>query len=288
LGLLSLAALKRNQLFIDPMNIQIDGARVPSLGFGTWPLAGETCTRAVKSALSIGYRHVDTAQMYNNETEVGLGLRQSGVERQDLFLTTKILSENLSPIDVRRSTEESLRKLRTDYVDLLLIHWPYDLVPLEQSLEAMFELQREGKTRHVGVSNFPTALLRRAVKVGRIFCNQVEYHPFLSQRAVLEMCRQENILLTAYSPLAHGKVQTDPTLQKIAEKYGKLPSQVALRWLVQQPNVAAIPKAAAPEHQRSNLAVFDFELNEEEMNLIFALDRNERLINPHPGPEWDQ
>jgi len=270
------------------MNMSLDGTNVPSLGFGTWPLTGETCVRAVESALSVGYRHVDTAQMYHNESEVGQGLQRSGVARQDLFLTTKILSENLAPADVRRSTEESLRKLRTDYVDLLLIHWPYDQVPLEKSLEAMFELQREGKTRHVGVSNFPTALLGRAIGMGKIFCNQVEYHPFLSQQPVLDFCRRERIMLTAYSPLAQGKVKEDSTLQAIGQKYGKLPSQVALRWLVQQENVAAIPKASTPEHQRNNLEVFDFELSPEEMNRIFALNRNERLINPNPGPAWDQ
>jgi len=269
------------------MHITLDGSQVPALGFGTWPLTGPLCINAVASAIDIGYRHVDTAQMYKNESDVGQGILESGIKREALFLTTKILSENLAPADVRRSTEESLRQLRTDYVDLLLIHWPYDQVPLEKSLEAMFALQREGKTRHVGVSNFPTALLTRATKVGRIFCNQVEYHPFLSQQPVLEMCRSENILVTAYSPLAHGKVQQEETLRQIGEKYGKLPAQVALRWLVQQDKVAAIPKASQPEHQRSNFEIFDFALSTDDMARIFALNRNERLINPIPGPQWD-
>ncbi|MBC7922297.1 MAG: aldo/keto reductase [Ferruginibacter sp.] len=269
------------------MNTTIHGVSVPVLGFGTWPLTGAAAVAAVTDALAVGYRHLDTARMYRNEREVGRALRQSGVNRSEVFLTTKIWHTDAEPARVHRSAEAGLRELDTDYVDLLLLHWPSDHVTPEQTLEAMFELQYREKVRHVGVSNFPPRLLERATHVGPIFCNQVEYHPFLSQQPLLDLCGRKDVLLTAYSPLATGKVHGDATLREIGEAHGKSPAQVTLRWLIQQPGVAAIPKASTPEHRRGNFDVFDFELTEAEMGRIFALDRGERLINPGFAPQWE-
>lgn len=271
----------------EPGLVEIQGARVPVLGLGTWQLEGRSCLRAVEEALGLGYRHVDTAQMYGNEAEVGRALRASGVPREEVFLTTKVWRDNLDRGSVLRTTRESLQRLATDYVDLLLIHWPNPAVPLEETLGAFRELQEEGRTRHVGVSNFPPSLLRRALELAPVLCNQVEYHPFLGQRPLLDLARRHGILITAYSPLARGEVSRDPVLQEIGRQHGKTPSQVALRWLVQQERVAAIPKASSPEHLRANLEVFDFVLSDEEMRRIHALDRGRRLIDPGIAPDWE-
>lgn len=251
----------------------IKGEKVPSLGLGTWRLSGKQCTRAVKSALSIGYRHVDTAQMYRNEGEVGRGIKDFGVDREEVFLVTKVWPSDFSHDDLIRSTQESLKKLDTDYVDLLLMHWPSESVPLEEPLGAMRELQEKGSVRHVGVSNFPAWMVEEAAKHAAIFCNQVEYHPYRPQDKLLEQAREMDYLLTAYTPLARGAILENRTLRRIGEPYGKTPAQVALRWLIQQEKVAAIPKATSEEHLRGNLDLFDFELGDEEMGRISSLAR---------------
>lgn len=264
----------------------IQGDRVPSLGLGTYRLTGRTCREAVKEALELGYRHVDTAQAYDNEEDVGRGIQETDVDRSELFVTTKVWMSNLAPDRVRSSTEESLKKLKLDYVDLLLIHWPSDEVPLEKTLDAMLALKDDGKTRHIGVSNFTADLVRRTLDHAPIFCNQVEYHPFLSQDALRELAVEPDFLLTAYSPIARGRVSDDKTLKEIAESHGKTPVQITLRWLIQQRNVAAIPKAASPEHRRSNFDIFDLELTEEEMDRIFSLGRGHRIVDPAWAPSW--
>ncbi|HEX8530062.1 MAG TPA: aldo/keto reductase [Cytophagales bacterium] len=264
----------------------IRGVQVPALGFGTWPLKGDECREAVRDALAVGYRHVDTARMYGNEEEVGRGIREGGVPRETIFLTTKLWYTELTRTKVVDSLHSSLRRLQTEYVDLLLVHWPSSTVPLGETMEAMTGLQREGKVRQVGVSNFPPALLREALGYAPVFCNQVEYHPFLGQTALRELCQANDVLLTAYSPIAHGAVVEEPVLQEIGRKYGKSPVQVTLRWLVQQDHVAAIPTAASPDRRRQNFDLFDFELTLAEMEQIFALDRGKRLINPHHAPAW--
>jgi 2,5-diketo-D-gluconate reductase B len=251
----------------------IKGERVPALGLGTYRLTGETCVRAVGSALSMGYRHVDTAQMYGNEAEVGRGIRTSGIDRGEVFLVTKVWPSDFRRERVLRKTRESLAKLGTDHVDLLLAHWPSESVPLGETLGAMRELQDEGVVRHVGVSNFPPALVEEASGHAEIFCNQVEYHPYKRQDALLAQAREMDYLLTAYQPLARGAVGRDATLREIAEAHGKTPAQVALRWLVQQDKVCAIPKATGEDHLRSNLDVFDFELSEKEMGRVSFLGR---------------
>ncbi len=249
---------------------EIKGEKVPSLGLGTWRLSGQECIKAVERAFALGYRHIDTAQMYANEGEVGRGIQNSGVGREDVFLVTKVSTSNFSHDSVIRSTHGSLKKLGTEYVDLLLMHWPNPSVPLGETLGAMTELQEDGSVKHVGVSNFPPSMVEEAARHATVFCNQVEYHPYRAQDELLEQAREMDYLLTAYSPMARGGVLNDTTLKEIGEVYGKTPAQVALRWLIQQEKVAAIPKAASEEHLESNLDVFDFELSGEEMERILA------------------
>ena len=252
---------------------QIKNEAVPSIGLGTWRLSGDACAEAVGSALSLGYRHLDTAQMYRNENEVGRGMSNSGVNREDIFLVTKLSTNNFTREKVLNSAHESLKKLGTDYVDLLLMHWPNPSVPLEETLGAMRELQEEGSVKHIGVSNFPASMVEDATGHAEIFCNQVEYHPRNPQDELLEQARSLDYLLTAYSPVAKGRITGDATLEEIGAAHDKTPAQIALRWLVQQEKVCAIPKARSPEHQESNLDVFDFELSEEEMERVSGLGR---------------
>jgi len=250
----------------------IKGERVPSLGLGTYRLTGKTCAQAVEAALSMGYRHIDTAQMYGNESEVGRGIAASGVDREDLFITTKVWTSDFAHDQVIRTTRESLEKLCADYVDLLLMHWPpQDNTPLGETLGAMRELQDDGAVRHIGVSNFSTSLVKEAAEHEEIFCNQVEYHPFRSQSEILDQARGMYYLLTAYRPLSRGGVEGDATLREIGEAHGKTAAQAALRWLVQQEKVSAIPKATGDKHLRANLDVFDFELSAEEIDRISSL-----------------
>lgn len=249
----------------------IKGVEVPSLGLGTYRLIGEVCVRSVGRALSMGYRHVDTAQMYGNEAEVGRGIEDAGVERGEIFLTTKVWPSDFAHDRVIRKTRESLEKLRTEYVDLLLMHWPGDGVPLGETLGAMRELQEEGSLLHVGVSNFSPSLVEEAAEHAEIFCNQVQYHPYRNQGDLFGQAQQMDYLLTAYTPLSRGGVGQDTTLGEIGESHNKTATQVALRWLLQQDKVSPIPKATSEEHLRENLDVFDFELSEEEMDRISSL-----------------
>jgi len=258
------------------MNITVRGEQVPAIGLGTWQLSGETCVRSVEQALNLGYRHLDTAQDYRNEAEVGKGLRKARVERAEVFLVTKVHPSNFAYEKTVRSTHESLKRLGTGYVDLLLMHWPNPDVPLEETLGAMRALQEEGSVRHLGVSNFSPLLVEEAARHAEIFCNEIEYHPYLAQKGLLAQSREMGYLLTAYSPLAKGRVLRDPTLRELAETYGKTPAQVTLRWLVQQ-GVAAIPKSANDERRRANLEIFDFALSNEDMSVISGLARELRL-----------
>ncbi|MDX1571940.1 MAG: aldo/keto reductase [Xanthomonadales bacterium] len=270
--------------------LKIDGTRIPKLGFGTWELNDEAATESVLDALSMGYRHIDTAQAYGNHRAVGKALAQSGVPRKDIFLTTKIWMDNFRPQALHDSLDDSLEQLGTDRVDLLLLHWPNPEVPLAQTLEALAKARDDGKTWLIGVSNFTTDLLDEAVEKSpvRLVTNQVEYHPYLNQEPVLERVRRYDMSLTAYSPLGHGEVVGDSLLSRIGGKYGKSPCQVALRWLIQQPEVLAIPKAENREHAKENLDIFDFELTESEMEEIFGLARPDgRIIDPDHAPRWD-
>jgi 2,5-diketo-D-gluconate reductase B len=279
---------RRDDLLLRRVHVTtVQGADVPSLGYGTWLLQGNECERGVAHALDVGYRHLDTAQAYENEDRVGRALASSEPDREDVFLTTKLWMNATGRDRVGPATEESLRKLRTDYVDLLLIHWPDPDVPLAETLGAMEGVREAGRVRHVGVSNFPPSWTRAALEEVRIFADQVEFHPFLGQGALLELAREHDFLVTAYSPLARGKVGRDPTLREIAESHGATPAQVALRWLIDQDHVAAIPKATSPERIEENFGAQDFELSDEERRRIDGLERGERLIDPGWAPDWE-
>lgn len=270
--------------------ISIKGHSIPTLGFGTWRLFGDDCTRAVKFAIAEGYTHIDTAQIYENEEEVGAAIKDSGAARDKIFLTTKIWRNQFSGGTAVASMDESLKKLKTDYVDLLLVHWPFPECNLEGMIEDVVKIHRAGKARLIGVSNFTSQQMDIATRVsgGLIANNQVEYHPYLSQKPVLESAHKHGMFVTAYSPIARGKVFQDTVLKEIGMKYGKNPGQITLRWLVQQDNVAAIPKSATPDNIKSNLDIFDFELSDQDMKDIHNLASPQgRLVNPEFAPKWD-
>ncbi len=268
--------------------LPVHGAEIPRIGLGTWQLDDDAAEEGVRDALELGYRHIDTARLYGNEAGVGRGLATGGVPREEIFLTTKLAHDRLKPSQVRAQLEDSLRTLDTDYVDLLLIHWPSpDDVPLRRTLAVMTHLRDEGKLRNLGVSNFPSALMREALLLAPIVTNQVEYHPYLGQPALLELARATGIVLTAYSPFAHGRVLTDPVLAQIGEAHAKTAGQVALRWLLDQPNVAALPKASSHARRAENLDVFDFELTDDERARIVGLERGLRTGDPSWAPDWD-
>lgn len=260
---------------------------IPPLGLGTWQITGRDCVEAVEDALRLGYRHVDTARAYENEAEVGEGLARAGVARDEVWVTTKLWRDGLQPRQVREQMETSLRQLRTDHVDLLLIHWPNADVPLAETLGAMAELREEGKTRNIGVSNFPSRQLREAAEIERIYSDQVEYHANLGQEPLLEACREHEVILTAYSPFAHGKLLGDPVLEEIAEERGATPAQVALRWLLDQPGVVAVPKAASHSNRAKNLGALEIELSDDDRARLDALPKDRRVIDPGWSPEWD-
>lgn len=255
--------------------VEANGASIPALGFGTYRLADGEAERMVGEALGIGYRHIDTAQMYGNEAGVGRGIRGSGVDRDEIFLTTKVWPDNFERESLLSSMQGSLSKLGLDHVDLVLLHWPSRSVPLEETISALNESRERGDTRYMGVSNFDPGLLSEAAGASDapLTNNQVEYHPFKDQSPVLEAARGMGMSLTAYSPLAKGRVSGNETLGEIGRAHGKNEGQVALRWLVQQEGVIAIPKTASPERCRSNFEIFDFDLSEEEMASIGALAR---------------
>ncbi|MEK1886718.1 MAG: aldo/keto reductase [Phyllobacterium sp.] len=272
-------------------NVNANGAEIPAIGFGTFRMPGNDVLRMVPAALKLGYRHVDTAQIYGNEAEVGEAIASSGVARGEIFLTTKVWVDKYRHDAFVKSVDESLRKLKTDYVDLLLLHWPQSDVPLAERIGALNEVHEAGKVRHIGVSNFNTALMAEAVALSKapIVTNQVEYHPYLDQTAVLEAARKHGMSITAYYAMADGKVIGDPAIKAIAAAHGKSEAQVVLRWLVQQKGVVALSKTVSEERARSNFEIFDFELSGDEMQALYALARpNGRIVNPgHLAPKWD-
>jgi 2,5-diketo-D-gluconate reductase B len=267
------------------------GTGIPALGFGTYGLEGRVARRMVGYALEIGYRHIDTAQMYGNEAEIGAAIADSAVPRGEIWLTTKIWPDNFRDGDLQRAAEQSVDRLRTQ-PDLLLLHWPNPRVPLKETIGALNQAKRRGLTRHIGISNFTVPLIREAVALSEepLILDQVEYHPHLSQRAVLEELRAKGMALTAYSPIAKGRVFADPTLQRIGQGHGKNPGQVALRWLIQQDGVTAIPRSSREAHARANFEIFDFALSDAEMAEIAALRQPEgRTVDPAGiAPRWDR
>ncbi len=257
-----------NPKIIMEKHLLIDNVKIPMLGLGTWPMSGKECSDTVAAAINMGYRHLDTAQNYHNETEVGEGIRKSNTARDELFIVTKVSTRNLEPGLLARAAEESLGKLKIDYIDLLLIHWPTADMILEETLDAMFRLREQGKIRHAGVSNFSPALFREALDQGPVICNQVEFSPYKKQEDNLAVAREFNVMITAYTPLANGKVSRDIRLKEIGKSYEKSAAQVTLRWLLQLGNVSVIPKASSIQHLKENLEIFDFELSREDIKKI--------------------
>jgi 2,5-diketo-D-gluconate reductase B len=253
--------------------IEVQGVTVPAVGLGTWQLTGPACVEAVSDALALGYRHIDTARAYRNESEVGEGIRASGVARDEIFLVTKIPRSDAHADRVRASCDASLADLGVDHVDLLLLHWPAPHVPLAETLGAMASLRDEGRAAHIGVSNFPSPLLKEALDLAPVFDDQVELNPYRPQDEVLALASRRDVLVTAYSPLARGRVARDPVLQEIGAAHGKTAAQVALRWALDHPKTSVVPKATTHERRVENLGVFDFELSDDERARIDALGR---------------
>ena len=264
------------------------GAEIPAIGFGTSGM-GDVRAEHVATALKVGYRHIDTARKYGTEGVVGEGMYASGVPRTDIFLCTKVSHENLHAGDFARSVEQSLAALRVDYVDLLLVHWPEKNTPLAETMGALAKAKREGLTRHIGVANFNIALLKTVIEDIRapIACNQVEYHVMLDQTPLRKYLASKAIPLVAYCPLAQGRVAGDPTLAAIGRKHGASAAQVALKWLLDQDGVAAIPKASRSESQRANLDAQHIGLDDEDRQAIAALPKDRRCVNPGFAPVWD-
>jgi 2,5-diketo-D-gluconate reductase B len=271
--------------------VEAHGARIPLIGLGTWELRGRTCARIVEQALGLGYRHVDTAALYDNEREVGEGLRASGIKRDEVFITTKVWPSDFAPRDLERSAEDSLARLRLPEVDLLLLHWPNPRIPLSETLGALCKVKRMGLARHIGVSNFTVTMIDDAVRLADepLVCNQIELHPFLDQSKVIEACRRHGMAVVAYSPIARGQVKGNKVLAHIGKAHGKTAAQVSLRYLVQR-GIVVIPRTSRRERLAENLAIFDFELSATEMIDIAQLaHRDGRIVDyAYSGsPQWD-
>ena len=271
--------------------VAANGAEIPSLGFGTYGMSREAMLRTVPAALSAGFHHIDTAQVYRNEEEVGECVQASGLDRADIFLTTKVWVGNYAKGAFAASVDDSLRRLRTDYIDLLLLHWPYSSVPLGEQIAGLNAAARAGKVRHIGVSNFNRQLLAQAVRLSEapIVTNQFEYHPYLNQRPLIEECRRLGVSVTAYCGMAVGRVFGDPVLRGIASRRDKTVAQIVLRWLIQQDGVAALSRTTDPARIPANLDVFEFELSPEEMLAISHLATSDsRIVSPTGlSPAWD-
>ena len=270
-------------------NLQAGPISLPKLGLGTFRMQGDVCRAAVESALGLGYRHLDTAEMYGNEEAIGAALAASNVARGDLHITTKVWNENLAPDAIRRAFDASLKKLRLDQIDLYLVHWPASNMNLPAMFETLMKLKQEGRTRAVGVANFNVALLKTVVEEIKapVACNQVEYHVMLDQTPLRQYLTAKSIPLVAYCPLAQGRVASDEALAAIGRKHNASAAQVALKWLLDQDGVAAIPKASRAESQQANLDALKVTLDDEDRKAIAALPKNKRCVSPGFAPAWD-
>jgi 2,5-diketo-D-gluconate reductase B len=270
-------------------SFQTQGIRLPRLGLGTYRMQGDVCRAAVESALALGYRHIDTAEMYANEDAIGAAIAASGVPRQELHVTTKVWNENLAPDAMRRAFDTSLKRLRLEMVDLYLVHWPKSGMHLPSMFEALMKLKEEGRTRAIGVANFNIALLKTVVEELKapIACNQIEYHVMLDQSKVKKYMDSKSIPLVAYCPLAQGRAASDPTLVAIAKKHNTSAAQVALKWLLDQDGVAAIPKASRHESQKANWDALSVKLDDDDRSKIAGLPKDKRFVSPGFSPAWD-
>jgi 2,5-diketo-D-gluconate reductase B len=269
--------------------LHTQGIDLPRLGLGTYRMQGDVCRAAVESALGLGYRHIDTAEMYGNEDAVGAAIADSGIARKDLHVTTKVWYENLAPDAILNAFDASLKKLRLDHVDLYLVHWPSRSMNLAAVFETLGKLRADGRARAIGVCNFNLALLRQTVDdiKAPIACNQIEYHVMLDQTPVRSYLASKNIPVVAYAPLAQGRAANNEALTAIARKHGATAAQVALKWLLDQDDVAAIPKASRAESQQANLDALKLQLDDDDRKTIAALPKTQRFVNPSFAPAWD-
>jgi diketogulonate reductase-like aldo/keto reductase len=271
--------------------VEAQGARIPLVGLGTWDVRGRACARIVEQALRLGYRHIDTAEMYDNEREVGEGLRASGVSRDEIFVVTKIWPSHFAPRELERAAKDSLAKLRLSEVDLLLLHWPNPQIPLSETLGALCKVKQMGLARHIGVSNFTVALIEEASRLASepLVCDQVEMHPFLDQSKVIAAARAHGMAVVAYSPIARGNAKNSAVLARIGQAHGKSAAQVSLRYLVEQ-QIVVIPRTSRVERLSENIAIFDFELSAGDMAEIAALAQPDGRIVDYAfsgSPKWD-
>jgi 2,5-diketo-D-gluconate reductase B len=270
-------------------SLKTQGISLPRLGLGTFRMQGDVCRAAVESALGLGYRHIDTAEMYGNEEAIGPAIAASGIARKDLHVTTKVWNENLAPDAIRKAFDISLKKLKLDHVDLYLVHWPSPDMKLPAVLETLMKLKDEGRTRAIGVANFNIALLKQAVEEIKapIACNQIEYHVMLDQTPIRQYMAAKSIPLVAYCPLAQGRAASNETLMAIGNKHNASAAQVALKWLLDQDGVAAIPKASRAESQQANLGALNVKLDDADRKAIAALPKDQRFVKPGFSPVWD-
>jgi 2,5-diketo-D-gluconate reductase B len=269
--------------------VKAKGADIPIVGLGTWDLRGRDCAQLVTEAVRLGYRHFDTAEMYGNEEAVGEGLRAVGIPREEIFVTTKVWPANFAPKDLERSAKESLRRLKLDAVDLLLLHWPNPDIPLPDTLGALNKVKREGAARHIGVSNFNATLLDQANRLSLepLVCNQIELHPLLDAPNIVAATRRHGMAIVAYSPIARGRATHNALLERIGRAHGKTAAQVSLRYLVQR-GIVVIPRTSKPARLKENIDIFDFELTAAEMRDIATLSsRGTRIVNLDWAPDWN-
>jgi 2,5-diketo-D-gluconate reductase B len=259
--------------------VEANGARIPTVGLGTWDLRGRTCARIVEQALQLGYRHIDTAEMYENEREVGEGLRASGIKRSEVFITTKIWPTHFASSDFEHYTKECLKRLRLSEVDLLLMHWPNPRIPLAETIGALCKMKQAGFTQHIGISNFTVPLISEALALATepLVTDQIQWHPYLDQSEIAAACRAHGLAVTAYSPIARGQVSRDKVLSSIGARHNKSASQVSLRFLIQEAAIV-IPRTSKVERLKENLAIFDFALTEAEMTEIRKLGEAQQSV----------